>query len=237
MLGLSSKATTRVTKWAMLAVLVAIVSTVVYVLDPADQSPKDIVRQFRSFLSSVPFPFLVFALFIGVGSLALIPINILLVAAALIFPGWKGFFCGLIGALIASLLEYLVGRYLLDFETIEQRFGSKYRLIRQRISENGLAAMTFLSLVPIAPHIVNNIIAGVCRIKIHHLLIGTTIGFIPGLLVINILGRSVRKFVANPNWLTAGLVVAVLIAMFVIGFFIRKHLARKHEIDELSSVH
>lgn len=241
----TSRMTTRVTKCVLLATLLSSAFLLMYSLHPQDLSPREIVVQFREFLKTVPYPFASFVLFTGFGGLALIPINLFLIAAALIFPGWKGFFCGLLGALLASMLQYLVGRYLIDAEFLEEKFGEKFNLIRKRVSKNGFVAMTFLSLVPIAPHIVNNLIAGVCRVRVLHLLIGTTIGFIPGLLVINILGRSVRKFLAQPNLLTAGLVVAVLVAIVLLGKLLHRYINHRfrHRFDrrrighEESSVH
>ncbi len=229
--------TLQVTKWALLALLIVLAASVGYVLDPFNQSPLRLVAQLRSYVNAVPFPFPAFVAFIGIASLALIPLNILLIAAALIFPGWKGFFCGLAGGLLATFLEYMVGRHLISSHYLEAHLGERFMALRKRISNNGLAAMIFLSLVPVAPHIINNLVAGVCRIRISDLMLGSAIGLVPGLLVINILGRSVRKFIAQPNWLTAGLVVLVLIAMFWIMRLIRMYISRRHQDHAVSTAH
>lgn len=228
----------RVTRWATLAVVLTMVSVLIYFLEPMSQNPMAIVHAARSFMQSVPYPFFVFVGFIVIGSLAFIPINILLVAAALIFPGWKGFFCGLIGVLLTTLVEYAVGRNLVSSEFLEQKCGERFRAVKKRVTEHGLAAMTFLSLVPVAPHIVNNLVAGACRVKVMDLLLGTAIGVTPGLLVINIFGRSVRRFIAHPDWVTAGLAVGVLIAMIWLMRLLHNYMSRKRsEAHGLSSVH
>lgn len=227
----------RVTKWALVFVLIVVAASLAYILDPFNQSPVRLVSQMRSYVNSVPFPFAAFVIFIGIASLALIPLNILLIAAALIFPGWKGFFCGLAGGLLATFIEYMVGRHLISSEYLESHLGERFLTMRKRISKNGLAAVTFLSLVPVAPHIINNLVAGVCRIRLVDLMIGSTIGLVPGLLVINILGRSVRRFIAEPNWLTAGLVIVVLIAMVWIMRLIRGYISRRQDDDAISPAH
>lgn len=227
----------RAMKWAFVALLVLAAFSLGYILDPFNQSPLRLVAQVKSYVQGVPYPVFAFAIFIGVASLALVPLNILLIAAALIFPGWRGFFCGLFGALLATFLEYMIGKHLISAEYLESHLGHRFKAMKDRISANGLAAMTFLSFVPIAPHIVNNLVAGVCRIRIRDLILGSLIGLVPGLLIINILGRSVRKFIAQPNWVTAGLVVAVLIAMVWLSRIIRGYLSRKHQDHDVSPVH
>lgn len=221
----------QVTRVASVLTLFCLIITLIYLFGPLSHNPREMIHAVTRLSDNSFLSVLIFVVFIVIGSLALIPINILLVAAALIFPGWKGFFCGLCGAILTTLVEYALGRYMVSPEFIEKKCGDRVRFIREKFAANGLLAMTFLSLVPVSPHIVNNLVAGVCRIKIIDLLIGTSIGIIPGLLVINIFGRSLRKFIAEPNFLTAGIVIITLMTMFLLGKFIRKSFFRKNEND------
>ncbi|MCO4754266.1 MAG: hypothetical protein KC478_07275, partial [Bacteriovoracaceae bacterium] len=75
--------------------------------------------------------------------------------------------------------------------------------------------------------------AGVCKIPIWKLLVGTVIGFLPGVTLLTLLGREIKKMFEEPGIQTAiGLagVVALLIIAYKVGKRVQSKLERQaHE--------
>ncbi len=192
--------------------------------------PSKLVGAIRGFAQESPFAFPVLSLAIGVGNLLLVPINILLVAVAIVFKGWKGFFCGMAGAVIAALLQYYVGRFI-GGHRAKERFGEKFEIVSQEIADNGLSAVVVLSLVPIAPNIVTNIVAGICGIPLWKLITGTIIGFLPGLVILNLLSREMRLLFTHQGTFGTVMIGLGLVGLLVLSSVIGKRY-KKRMVEE-----
>ena len=189
-------------KWQWLILLTATLVglALVWRLTPLSEflNPQKLFFVMRDFARHSSWAFLAFAVTIAVGNLLMVPINLLLIAVAMVFPGMKGFLCGMLGALLTALLQAHVGR-MIGASRARETFGEKFEIISGIIRERGLRAMVVLSLVPVAPNIVVNVVAGICRIPIWKHLIGTMIGFLPGLILLNLMSRELRQFAQDPS--------------------------------------
>jgi uncharacterized membrane protein YdjX (TVP38/TMEM64 family) len=183
--------------------------------------PRKLFLLMRDFARHNDFALPVFSFLIGLANVFLVPINLLLMAVAMVYPGWKGFACGLCGAWIAAILEHSLGRSL-GAKTAERTFGDRFKAISHEMRDHGLPALIALGLVPVAPNTFVNLAAGICRVPLWKLLIATTIGFLPGLIVLNFLGREVRQLFQDPSLGAVLSVLGFVVILFLLPLFTKR---------------
>ncbi len=162
---------------------------------------------------------------IGVGNALFMPINVLLVATAIFLPGWPAFGACMFGALLAAALGYGFG-FFVDDSYLKEKFGEKYELATREICKDGLKSVIILCFAPIAPNLLTNVLAGVCRVHLWKLFLGTIIGFLPGITILTLLGRKIRHMVEEPGWQT-GVWLIALAALLFLSYKISKRVQAK----------
>jgi phospholipase D1/2 len=89
-------------------------------------------------------------------------------------------------------------------------------------------------LVPIAPFMVVNVVMGATRIRLHHFIIGTILGMLPGLLATTVLGDQLTAAISEPTranfWIAA---IAVLV-LATIAYASQRWLRRADAKDRSS---
>lgn len=181
---------------------------------PGTLEPRHWIRWGIRFAHQSQWAPFVFVVLIALMNQLLVPINLLLLAAALAFPGWAGFTIGMGGAVLAALMQAELGRWI-GKETLQSRFGEKFEIVSSEVAANGLAAMVVMSIVPIAPNLATNMVAGVCRVPRWKLILGTIVGFLPGLVILNLLSREMRVFASDPS-LKAGIWIVGVIGLLAL---------------------
>ncbi len=147
------------------------------------------------------------------GGLVAFPVTILIAATAASFGPWTGFGYALVGALASALLTYGIGAAV-GRDALASVLGSRLTRIRSKIARQGLIAVVAVRLVPIAPFTLVNLVAGASGIRFWHYLVGTTLGLLPGLVVMSLLGSQIMRLFTSPS--TADIViVVVLIAVWI----------------------
>ncbi len=148
-------------------------------------------------------------------SLVMFPRWLITLMAVAAFGPWAAFAYAQTGVLVAALAGYVTGE-LVNRDTVRRMAGSRVNKLSAILQRRGLLAVTIVRLVPIAPFMVVNAVMGAMRIKLHHFLIGTVLGMMPGMLATTILGDQMTAALADPTrvngWLVAlaGLALASL---------------------------
>jgi uncharacterized membrane protein YdjX (TVP38/TMEM64 family) len=148
-------------------------------------------------------------------SLVMFPRWLITLMAVAAFGPWAAFAYAQTGVLVAALAGYVAGE-LVNRETVRHMAGRRLNKLSAILQKRGLIAVTLVRLVPIAPFMVVNAVMGAMRIKLHHFLIGTVLGMMPGMLATTVLGDQVTAAIADPSrvnfWLVglAGLALAGL---------------------------
>jgi uncharacterized membrane protein YdjX (TVP38/TMEM64 family) len=139
------------------------------------------------------------------------PRPLVTLAAVIAFGPWLGFLYALIGVVGSSVVTYYVGRKMRR-DTVRRLAGPRLDRMIDVLKKHGLAAMTLLRLVPIAPFAVEGIVAGAVRLKLWHLVAGTAIGMLPGTLATTIFGDQLETALSGGhiNWWIVGGVAAAL---------------------------
>jgi uncharacterized membrane protein YdjX (TVP38/TMEM64 family) len=147
------------------------------------------------------------------------PRPLITLAAVVAYGPYRGFAFAMTGVLIAAAATYVAGR-LFRRDTVRRIAGERLNRITHALREHGLLAVTALRLVPIAPFIVEGVVAGAIRIKLWHFLLGTFIGMLPGVLGATVFADQLEAALEDPGkinwWVVAGIVIALATLTWIV---------------------
>ncbi len=158
------------------------------------------------------------AAFIGVYivtvALSLPGATILTLCAGAIFGSVAGTLVVNVGATIGATLAFLAARFLLR-DWVETKFGAKLKPFNDGFSKNAINYMLFLTLVPLFPFFLINLVSGLTQIRLPVYFFGTMFGILPGTFVYANAGSNL----ASINQLSDIASVEVLGAFALLGLF------------------
>src|SRR5260221_827685 len=144
--------------------------------------------------------------------MVMFPRPLITLAAVIAFGPWLGFLYALVGIVASSVVTYYIGRRMRR-DTVRRLAGPKLDRMIDVLKRYGLLAMTLLRLVPIAPFVVESIVAGAIHMRLRHVALGTAIGLLPGTLATTIFGDAIETALTGTgdvNWWLVGIAVALL---------------------------
>jgi phospholipase D1/2 len=143
-------------------------------------------------------------------SVVMFPRPLITLASVVALGPWWGFALAIGGNMLAAALAYLAGRRF-GRDTVRRLAGERLNRICNAMRRRGLLAMTALRLVPIAPFVVESVVAGAIRIRFRDFALGTLIGMLPGSLATTVFGSQIEAALRDPGTINWWLVGAVLI--------------------------
>ena len=148
----------------------------------------------------------------------LFPAGILAIGGGAILGFWEALICAMIGVGINSAIMYFIARYFSGaFDT------AKFERVRNKFCKDEFSLIILLRLIPIVPYNVVNYMAGALRFDFIKFIIAGVLGkFITAVLFIN-LGSNIANYKSYEFWLALALVVA----MGLVAFWVRKILNRR----------
>jgi uncharacterized membrane protein YdjX (TVP38/TMEM64 family) len=171
--------------------------------------------------SSMVIPVMLGIFFIA-GFIA-VPINLLLVAATVAIGPWITFSCGIAGSLLSAVVAFIVGSKF--GRPILQKFADKQlQTISRKVEGRGVLSVAAIRLVPIAPFVVVNLVAGFSNIGFASFFFGSILGMVPGMIGVVWVTHTAQSAFTNPQWetwLAFGILLAVVGAA---AYFLRKKL-------------
>ncbi len=175
-------------------------------------------------LRESPFAFLLVAAVYLVATLLVAPITLLVIATALAFGPWLGFFYAFGASLISLTTTYLAG-YVLGRRAVRSLTGTRLNRLSGWLVRRGIMAVAVLRLVPVAPFTVINLVAGAIRIPYRDFMIGSVLGLVPGILAVILFADSLVRMVAEPGWrslaVLAGVTGVIIAAALVVRRWLR----------------
>lgn len=158
----------------------------------------------------------VFAVLSAVG----VPVTALIVVTLMLFGALKGGVTALVAGLVGGFITYGLGRVMLR-RTVRRLSGKRIGRLTQRLAERGWLAMAVVRLLPIAPFVVVNLVAGSARIRPRDFLLGTLVGMSPGIIILAVAADRFAAALRNPTpgtiALAAGLFLGAGLALFAVG--------------------
>lgn len=122
--------------------------------------------------------------------LVMFPLTLLVVLTGLLFGPLWGLFYALLGTLSSSVTSYLAGRQV-GQTTLLRHGGGRLRSASRYLGQRGIRTMTLINLLPLAPFTMTNMLAGASHIRFRDYMIGSTLGIVPGLAVVTLLGSQI----------------------------------------------
>jgi uncharacterized membrane protein YdjX (TVP38/TMEM64 family) len=154
------------------------------------------------------------------------PRPLLTLLTVIAFGPWLGFTYGMIGILLSALATYYAGR-VMSPKTLARVAGEGFDDVRRKLRHHGLAAMTAIRIVPVAPFALEGILAGAMRINLWHYMLGTLIGMTPGVLATSVFGDQLARALEDPSTINWWVVAAVLAAFVLMTWLVRRWFASR----------
>lgn len=201
-----------------IAVLVAVGLALVWRLTPLADivTPKSVIALAESLADDWWAPLAVIVAYTP-ASVVMFPRWLITLAAVAIFGPWAAFAFAELGVVLAALCGYVGGK-LVSRERVRHMAGPRIHNLTRVLRRRGLLAVTLVRLVPIAPFVVVNLVMGAMRIRLHHYLIGTVVGMLPGMLATTVLGDQLTEAISEPTRANLWIAVAAVLALAMIAF-------------------
>jgi phospholipase D1/2 len=156
-------------------------------------------------------------------ALTLFPRPLITLFAVAAFGPWVGFACACAGIVLAALATYAIGARF-DDSTVRRLAGERFVRLGQIMRRGGVLAVTGVRLVPVAPFVIVNIVAGALRIRLAHFAAGSALGILPGTAAATVLGAELVTAVRAPHTGHLLAAAAVLLAIMLGTFAMRRWL-------------
>lgn len=185
-----------------------------------------VVATWATMLGSEPAgPLIVIAAY-TMATFTMFPRPLITLAAVVAFGPLAGFVYAMAGILGAALLTYSVGRFL-SRDAVRRLAGVRLNRLSRELRRRGLLSVIAVRLVPVAPFIVVNMVAGAFHIRVSQYVLGTAIGVLPGTLAATLFGGQLHSILRDPGNINYGL-AALLVLMLLLAFLaLQKWLRRR----------
>ena len=196
-------------------------------------TPEKIAAAVRDFAERPEAPFLMVGLII-LSQLVFMPLIVMTLATAMVFPPLTGILISLAGATGSAAITYGIGHFMGE-KGLRKMLGKTLVKIRDAIQGTGLIGLIALRFVPVAPYSVMNIALGVMSIPFVTFITACFLELIPGCAIRAFLGGAISKLWHNPDPKNLAIVaagVAVWVGVVIFSHWAakrwKKKQARKH---------
>jgi phospholipase D1/2 len=170
-------------------------------------------------------PALAFGIFV-VSSMLAVPVTLLILVAVLVFGPLAGFSYALTGSLASAAFTYYLGRWS-GRDLVRRLAGERIEQLDHRLRHSSVMAVVALRVLPIAPFIVFNLVAGALRVPFRNFLLGTLFGMGPGILAIALFADRVVASIRDPSAVSLLALIGVAIAIGAVGYLSYRWLSRR----------
>ena len=170
---------------------------------------KETVLAYLESIQSQPWtPVLLIGIFALAGLVGL-PINLVLIAATIAIGPWVALVCGYAGAHLSALTGFGLG-HLLGKPLLRRWQSEKLARLSQQLRNRGILSVVLVRVLPVAPFVIVNLVAGASHLKFRVFNLGTLLGMAPGMAAVVLLTHQLNSAINQPGWGTAmGFAVAV----------------------------
>lgn len=158
-------------------------------------------------------------------TLTAMPITLLIVATAFMFGPWETFAYALAGSLLGGAITFALGKAL-GRRPVRRIAGKRLNALSRRLGEGGVFAVTVLRMLPVAPFLVVNLVAGASHLRMQDFMLGTALGMSPGILAVAFFSNRLAAALHDPSPPTLAALALVLVAVGLGALGIRAWLAR-----------
>lgn len=187
-------------------------------------SPSKLAAAFRAIAASpLSFPIVV-GIYVLAGFVAF-PVTLLIAATAITFGTWEGLGVALTGSMSSALATYAAGRWL-GADILRRVMGPRINRVARKVKSNGILAVTTMRVMPTAPFMLVNLVAGATKIRLTDYAIGTLLGLAPGIIIMSVLGGRLLEMMTRPSLLDVALIAAFLLVWAGLSYGLQLIVAR-----------
>jgi uncharacterized membrane protein YdjX (TVP38/TMEM64 family) len=169
-------------------------------------------------------PLLTLAIYVVAGAIEF-PIVLLIAATAVVFEPATAFAVALGGSLASSLVFYAVGARFTR-RTLRTALGQTLERVRRLLGSGGIVAIVVLRSIPLAPFTIVNLAAGSIGVPLREYVVGTTLGLLPGIVLMTAFGDRLRALWQEPTARNVAVLSALLLAWIVVIAALQRFAAR-----------
>lgn len=215
-------------RWLLLAIYVAIlVGLAMLWRDPTMRhwvEPESLSQLGKNLAAS---PMGVLAVLGGyvVAVLMGMPIVVLTSVGALVFPPWPGMVYAMSGMLLGALVTYGIGRFT-GAQTMDRWTKGRLSLLSQHLHRRGLVTVIVVRVLPLAPFVMVNMVAGALRVRLRDFMLGSFIGLLPATIGIFLLMDRIVAVWRSPDIKSYAALAGCVVALILLSVWMRKKLRR-----------
>lgn len=147
-------------------------------------------------LSSTPWGIPLAILAFVAASLVAVPVTLLILTCSLVFGSVIGASVALVGSIVSAILGYGIGR-VTGRRLIDRLANGRIQQLSRKLGRRGILTIITVRIVPVAPFVVLNLLAGTMHISVRDFVIGTTIGMLPGIVALAIFAEGLLSLVSQ----------------------------------------
>lgn len=196
----------------------------------SEYAQPDKLRETFGGMAGSPFAVLaVVALYVIAGFFAF-PVTVLILVTAGTFGLWPGLLYAALGSMASAVATYGAGRGL-GARFLRNLIGPRINRVSRGIGKRGVLTIATIRLVPIAPFMLVNLVAGAFRIPVVDYTVGTFLGLAPGILLLSILGDRVFAMFEDPSLTDFAIVIGALALWIGFALGLQRVIARWRKRD------
>ena len=177
-------------------------------------------------LQAMPFtPAIVIGCFVLAASL-MIPVTLLIAVTGIAFGPFNGALYAVAGSMLSAALTYGLGTWV-GRETVRSLLGARINRLSRRIAKRGILAVMVVRVLPVAPFIVINVVAGASHVGLRDFLIGTLFGMAPGIVLTVTFAHHLAEAARRPSAGTIAVLVVVGLLLIASALGLQRLFARK----------
>ncbi|MBU4609306.1 VTT domain-containing protein [Achromobacter sp. GG226] len=177
-------------------------------------------------LEDMPFaPLIVIAVYV-IGPFLLVPLTVTVAATGAIFGAWPGLAYAFVGSMLAAYLSFLVGS-LVGGRNLRRIAGARVDALSRKVASKGVRAVLAVRLVPVAPFVVVNLVAGASAIRLRDYMLGTMLGMLPGILIKVVFVDQLAQAAETSDMDALGKLAIAAVVLVLLGVVVRRALRRR----------
>ena len=148
-----------------------------------------------------------------------------------IFGKWIGTVLTVFGLATGALCLYLIGKFF-TYNYLKEKFSEKFNYLESFFLNKQLISMIVFRFIGLVPFFIQNLLPVIFNIKLKNYYLGTVIGILPSIYIINSLGdglsRALYKFESTPSITSLLALPEIYIPLlafafiFIISFILKK---------------
>lgn len=218
--------------WGRLLLLAVYVSVLVGLgmawRDPAMRhwlDPQELSRLGRELLATPLGPLAVIGGYVVAVALGM-PVLVLITVGAIVFQPWPGMAYALVGMVAGAVVTYGVG-FFTGARFMDGLVKGKWALVAKQLQQRGLLTMMAVRVLPLAPFVMVNMLAGSLRVRLRDYVLGTFFGLLPGTVLISLFTDQLSQAWQKPSTQAYVGVGLCLVAMVGVSLWVRRRFRQR----------